>query len=159
MIVGYFAAEKSESVLFVAAGALAVAASIWLWAGASAHRGMAFPLAAVALIQLAVGASVYLRTDGQVAALAAELERDPAAAAGRELARMERVNANFQIYKYVEIALLAGGIALSFAAGRRELWFGVACGLIAQASLMLLFDLFAERRAALYVEALRRLGA
>jgi hypothetical protein len=157
---GYFAAEKAESVLFVAAGALAIAASIWLVAVASAYRAMAAPLALVALIQLAVGASVYLRTDGQVAALERSLApgsptRDAAAQAER--ARMAKVYSNFQIYKYVEIALFAAGAALALFAGRRDLGFSVGAGLIAQSSLMLLFDLFAERRAERYLEALARL--
>jgi len=156
----YFAAEKAESVLFVAAGALAIAASIWLVASASAYRGMAAPLALIALIQVGVGASVYARTDGQVAALESSLHdgapnRDAAVRAER--ARMSRVLSNFQTYKYIELALFAAGVALALFA-RRDFVFSVGAGLIAQSSLMLLLDLFAERRADRYLEFLTRLS-
>jgi hypothetical protein len=83
---------------------------------------MAWPLAAVAAIQLAVGGTVLLRTDRQVAALEARLAADPAGFRDLEAARMERVMAGFRLYKTVEIALLAAGIALCLAFPRRESW-------------------------------------
>jgi hypothetical protein len=58
---------------------------------------MAYPLAAVALIQLAVGGAVYLRTDGQVAALREQLASAPAEYQAEELQRMEKVAAWFKI--------------------------------------------------------------
>jgi len=58
-----FSAEKQESVLFVVVAILAVAASVWLWRRGARYRAMAYPMAAIALIQLTVGCSVWERTD------------------------------------------------------------------------------------------------
>ncbi len=93
-LAAYFSAEKNESLLFVLAGVAALVASVWMWKTGSAHRGMGYPLVAVGLVQLVVGRSVYLRTDGQVAALAAQRAREPAAFQTAELARMETVEKN-----------------------------------------------------------------
>ena len=65
----YFLAEKRESLFFMAAGIAGLVASVYLFRSASPYRGMIGPLAVVAVIQLAVGAGVYFRTDGQVAGL------------------------------------------------------------------------------------------
>ncbi|MFP2912096.1 hypothetical protein ACLESD_45160 [Pyxidicoccus sp. 3LFB2] len=151
----YFAEEKAESALFVIAGVLALAASLWLWRTGSSYRAMAFPLVAVAFIQLAVGGSVYLRTDGQVAALTAQLVQAPAAFQVAELARMDVVMRNFTLYKLIELVLLAAGIAMTYAFRHREALYAVGLGLVIQAGVMLVADLFAEKRGDTYLAALR----
>ncbi len=147
-MVGYFLAEKHESALFVIIGLAAAALSIWLWR--SPHRGMVYPLVAIALIQIAVGGSVYLRTDAQIASLSAQFKNEPEGFVAAETARMNVVVTNFKIYKSIEIALLVAGIVMSFVVGRREPWLSLAAGLIIQSAIMLTLDLFAEQRAALY---------
>ncbi len=154
----YFAEEKAESALFVLAGVLALAASLWLWRTGSGYRAMAFPLVAVALIHLGVGGSVYLRTDGQVAALTAQLTQAPAAFQAAELARMDVVMRNFTVYKLVELALLAAGIAMTYAFRHREALYAVGLGLVIQAGVTLVADLFAEKRGDTYLTALRSLS-
>jgi hypothetical protein len=158
VLLRYFAAEKQESLLFVAAGVAALAISAFLLRGGGPYRGMILPLAAVALIQLGVGGSVYLRTDRQVAGLSAQLERVPAVYRSEETARMEKVLSGFRLYKTVEIALLAAGIGLALLFPRRDLPYSAGIGLVSQASLMLVLDLFAERRAREYLDALAGLA-
>ena len=51
-MVEYFAAEKQESLLFVAVGILVIGVAIWLWMNGYRLRFMAFPLAAIALIHI-----------------------------------------------------------------------------------------------------------
>jgi hypothetical protein len=150
-LVGYFAAEKSEAGLFMAVGIAAVAASAWLWLGGSAYKAMAYPLIAIAAIQLVVGATVFFRTDAQVAALQAQYGADRAAFKAAETPRMEAVVRNFRLYKGIEIALLATGILLTFLLRHSDAWYAVGIGLIIQSSLMLVLDLFAERRADEYL--------
>ena len=155
----YFRAEKFEAAFYFAAGLLAIALSAWLWRTASPYRGAAIPLVLVALIQLAVGGSVFARTDRQSATLSQQLAASAATYRAAELARMEKVMTGFATYKVIEIALLLAGIALSCWPGaRRTLWEGVSIGLVGQASLMLLLDLIAERRARDYVAAILTLG-
>jgi len=148
-MIRYFVAEKRESALFVLVGLAAIALSVWLWR--TPHRGMVYPLVAVALIQIAVGGGVYLRTDAQIAALSARYQRDADGFRAAEITRMNAVMGNFRLYKSVEIALLVVGIALSFVLGRREPWLSLAAGLIIQSAIMLTLDLFAEQRGASYL--------
>ncbi|MBZ4418716.1 hypothetical protein [Myxococcus sp. RHSTA-1-4] len=154
----YFAEEKAESLLFVLAGVVALAASVWLWRTGSSYRAMAFPLVAVALIHLVVGGSVYLRTDVQVAALTAQLAQAPAAFQSAELARMGVVMRNFALYKLIELGLLAAGIAMTYAFRHREALYAVGIGLVIQAGVTLVADLFAEKRGDTYLAAVRSLS-
>lgn len=158
LLIRYFAAEKQEGLLFVAVGVAALVVSAFLLRGGGPYRGMALPLAAVALIQLGVGGGVWLRTDRQVADLSARLDRESAAYRVAETARMEKVMSGFRLYKAVEIALLAAGIGLALLFPSRDVLYSAGIGLVAQAALMLVLDLFAERRAREYLDALARLA-
>jgi hypothetical protein len=156
-IITYFSAEKRESLLFLMAGAAAIAASVYLWTTGSPHRAMAWPLTAVALIQIVVGWTVYARTDGQTKDLHTLLAKDKAAYVAAEVPRMATVRKSFRVYKAIEIALLAAGLAGAFFLKDRVALHAVGVGLALQAGLMLIFDLYAESRAAVYVEQIRRL--
>jgi hypothetical protein len=158
-MVRYFSEEKAESWLFILVGVVALGASVWLLRTGSAYRGMAYPLIAVGLIQLVVGGSVAFRTDAQVAALTAQLASSPSAFQLAEVPRMEVVMRNFALYKGIELALLLVGVALTYAFRQKELVYGIGVGLVMQASLMLVLDLFAERRGDEYLSALRTLPA
>lgn len=156
-VIRYFSGEKRESVLFIAAGVIAIAASlVLLWQG-SPLRGMAYPLIAIALIQLVVGGTVFARTDAQARALHRRLQSDPRDYAAAELPRMEKVQRSFQIYKVIEIVLLAAGVAGMFLLRERQTLHGVSQGLALQAALMLAFDLAAERRADIYINEIQTL--
>jgi len=63
---------------------------------------------------------------------------------------------SLQIIKIVELALFAAGVAMTYAMRSGGFAFGV--GLVAQSSLMLVFDLFAEARAEPYLRALQGLA-
>jgi len=158
-MVRYFSEEKAESWLFILVGVVALGASVWLLRTGSSYRGMAYPLIAVGLIQIVVGGSVAFRTDAQVAALTAQLASSPSAFQLAEVPRMEVVMRNFALYKGVEIALLLVGVALTYAFRQKELVYGIGVGLVMQASLMLVLDLFAERRGDEYLSAIRALPA
>jgi hypothetical protein len=156
-LLSYFEAEKQESLLFLGVGVAAIGVSIYLLATAHAYRGMSYPLIAVGLIQIAVGGTVFFRTDAQIAALTAQVASEPLAYQAAEQARMKKVSASFELYKVIEIALLAGGIGLTYLFSRNPRLYAVGIGLILQASLMLILDLFAERRADRYVEQIAAL--
>ena len=161
----YFRAERDEAIVFVAVGVLAIAAAAWLWTRVPRWRGAALPLAAIAAIQLVVGATVWQRTDAQVAALTARFAADRAAFKREEGARMLAVNRNFRIYKGIEVALIVVAVALllasrrrgSAADGRRAFWRAFGAGLALQAGLMLTLDLFAEARGAAYAARIESL--
>jgi hypothetical protein len=150
----YFGAEKSEALLFIAVGVAALTLSVVLWRRRSRLRGMIIPLVAIAAIQLVVGTTVYSRTEAQVASLQSQWQAAPTEFKAAEMSRMKAVMRNFEIYKIVEIALLASGLALVVALQRREFWFAFGLGLTLQSGFMLALDFFAERRGHDYLRVL-----
>lgn len=150
----YFAAEKQESLIFIAVGLLAMGISVWLWMNGHRLKSMAYPLVAIALMQIAVGASVYLRTDTQLSTLSAQLNANPATLKAEETTRMQTVMNNFSIYKAVEMVLLIVGVGMIAWLQRHDMAAGIGVGLVLQAAFTLTLDLFAEARGADYVSAL-----
>lgn len=151
----YFTAEKQESLLFMLVGAFAIAVAIWLWLNGHRLKSIAYPLIAIALIQLVVGSSVYFRTDNQLAQLRDKLATAPAATTQAELTRMNVVMQGFSLYKTIEIALLIVGAGLLALMQRSDFAAGIGAGLVVQSAFMLCLDMFAEARGQDYVKALR----
>jgi hypothetical protein len=151
----YFTAEKQESLLFVLVGLLAIGVAAWLWMNGHRLRSMAYPLVAVALMQIMVGASVYMRTDNQLAALEQQFSSSPAEFKAQETQRMDVVMRNFSIYKKVEMALLILGLLLIAFAQKFDLATGIGVGLLMQAAFTLCLDMFAEARGNDYLAAVR----
>lgn len=153
----YFAEELKESWVFVLAALLALAAGAWLWKTQSAFKHALWPLAAVALIQLAVGGTLIVRTPAQAASVEAALAAPGAAARDAEVLRVAKVLDAFRFYKLFEIALLLTAIGLALFMPHHAVARGVALGLLLQSAFMLAADLVAEHRAETYLDALRRL--
>jgi hypothetical protein len=99
-----------------------------------------------------VGYAVYARTDKQKQELLQTFESDPMQYKKVELPRMETVNKNFIVYRWVEIGL--AGVALVLIMVNRDnfenFWIGFGIGLLMQSLLMLAADYFAEKRAVEY---------
>lgn len=150
----YFAAEKQESLIFIAVGLLAIGISVWLWMNGHRLKSMAYPLVAIALMQMVVGASVYLRTDTQLSTLSAQLKVNPAALKVEETTRMQTVMKNFSIYKAVEMVLLIVGVGMIAFLQRHDMAAGIGVGLVLQAAFTLTLDIFAEARGADYLSAI-----
>ena len=150
----YFTAEKQESLLFMLVGAFAIAVAIWLWLNGHRLKSIAYPLIAIALIQLVVGSSVYFRTDNQLAQLRDKLATAPAATTQAELTRMNVVMQGFSLYKTIEIALLIVGAGLLALMQRSDFAAGIGAGLVVQSAFMLCLDMFAEARGQDYVKTL-----
>ena len=159
----YFSAEKAESLIFVLVGIIAIIVALVgiFYLKKPIWTGMAIPLILIALIQITVGASVYLRTDRQVKTLINMYKDLPQKYVKEELNRMRIVNRNFDIYKYIEIALLVLGLGLIlwelFLANDKPFWLGIGIGLALQSSIMLVADFFAETRADVYTAQLMEL--
>lgn len=154
----YFGAEKQESLIFVAVGLVAVGISIWLWMNGHRLKSMAYPLVVIALMQMVVGGSVYLRTDTQLSTLSAQLVANPAALKTEETTRMQTVMKNFSIYKAVEMVLLIVGVGMIAFLQRHDIAAGLGVGLVLQAAFTLTLDIFAEARGADYLSAIRSLA-
>lgn len=154
----YFDAEKQESVIFILVGLLAMGLSLWLWVNGHRLKSMAYPLVVIALMQIVVGGTVYLRTDSQVSTLSAQLEVNPAALKAEETARMETVMKNFSIYKSIEMLLLIMGVGMIAFFQRHDVAAGIGVGLVLQAAFTLTLDIFAETRGADYLFVVQRIA-
>ncbi len=111
----------------------------------------------VALIQISVGLGVGLRTPKQAEDLEAQFTTAPALFRQVEIPRMEAVMKYFRLYKMVEIALAIIGLLLTYLLHEMMFWYAFGIGLLAQAGIVLVLDLLAERRGEMYLNAIRAL--
>ena len=157
MIETYFNAERIEGLLFILVGVAAVAVAVWGWRQDPFWRGAAWPLIAVALIQLSVGASVGLRSAKDSLRVQHIVAQERGHIASEEIPRMQAVMKSFATNRRIEIALLIVGLLAVLLASRGGAGQGAGAGLAVQAGLVLLLDLFAERRGQAYMAWLQSL--
>ncbi len=157
----YFRGEKTEALFFIATTGLALV--VFGLTALKAERGgyawgVAVPSILYGLVLIAVGATVGLRTNHQVAELAQSFQQSPAAMVQKELPRMEKVNATFHATYYVLGIVAAAGLLIHYLGGP-EWGRGLGATLILLGAIGLLIDGFAERRAQPYTAALQQLDA
>jgi phosphate/sulfate permease len=155
-VVKYFQEEKQGSIIFLIVGLFAILGGIYVCfvVKKTFMQGLAIPLIVVGLIQLTVGATIFLRSDQDVLRVQQMLETSPSQIAKEEVPRMQKVTSNFSIYRLIEIVLILLGIILMFGFGESDFRKGIGLGLFIQASLMLVLDFFAERRGLHYFDYL-----
>lgn len=155
----YFQAERAESFVFLGVGLTALALAAWflLFRQEALLRGAAFPLALVALIEIAVGWTIMTRSPQDIVRVNQMLREAPGRIQTEEIPRMEGVMRNFVILRWVEIALLAAGLLMVILLKDQPFWRGAGMGLAIQALAMLAADYFAEARGHVYLDALRNL--
>lgn len=156
----YFQAEKKESLFFILAGLLAIgmAAYFLLKAKPAFYTGMSYPLVGIALIELVVGVSVFLRSPKDIERVQHMLQYNKPKIASEEIPRMELVMKKFKRYKQIEIALMITGLALFLYFPAGHILAGTGLGLLLQAGLMLLLDFFAEQRGEAYLAFLQSIN-
>ncbi len=156
----YLGAERTESKLFVGVGALSLLGGAVALAATDSPmlQGASLPVMGVGLIQLAVGGSVWWRTEAQMGALRTAILTTPGQYVADETRRMKQVNDNFVIYRWTELSLLGAGVAMGATGHALDEDFvtGLGLGLAVQSALMLGLDYFAERRGHTYA---RQVGA
>jgi hypothetical protein len=155
----YFIAEKSESLIFLILGLLAISISIYFYSYLKTNyfRGAAIPLLLIGLMQSIAGYTVYSRSDRQRIEMVYAYDMDPAKLKSEELPRMKKVNQHFVIYRWLEIFFVVVGLILIFLFRNepgRAFWFGLGTTFAIQAAIMLLADHFAEKRAGSYTRHL-----
>lgn len=155
----YFRGERHLGFGLVALGALFIGIALWV------SRTQTGPFAWALLVPLAlVGVGVGIgggafahKSEVQLTTLTAELSAHPAALVAAETARMEKVNANWPRLKLTwgVVTLVALGLILGV---KREWSSGLGLALMLLMTALFFIDVFAERRAAPYTEALARAG-
>jgi hypothetical protein len=153
----YFNAEKSESLLFVVVGLLAILLSAYFFIKIKQpfYSGMAYSLVAIAIIQLIVGSSVYFRSPKDIARVNQIMQTDTAKIQTEEIPRVELIMKKFVLYRWFEIACMLVGMLMFFYFQPLTMLKGLGLGLAIQASFMLLLDYFAESRGKVYLDYLQ----
>ena len=157
----YFIAEKHESLLFLALGLAAVLLSLIFYFGVKTNmgRGAAIPLLLFGLIQAVAGYSVYQRSDDQRINQVYAYDMNPGRLKIQELARMGKVNRNFNIYRRIEVGALAAGILLILIFRNnpsKYFWVGLGIALSIMAVELFTADFIAAKRALVYTGLLER---
>jgi hypothetical protein len=150
----YFNGEKNAGLLLAGAAFAVLLLGVIIFRATPDLRSFAITLAVVALAELALGAGLYLRTGPQVSGLSRQLASDQVAFLQTESARMARVQRNFVVIEYVELALIVVAALVAVMYKARTAVSGIALGMLIHASLLLAFDLIAERRGGVYVASL-----
>ena len=151
----YFRGERNFGIGMAALGVVMMAAALWIWR-AQAAPFMWWLLTPFALVGLgAAGGGVFfaIKTEAQVARLAAQLEQSPAATVRAETARMTKVNANWPRLKLGWGVLTLAALVLLLVV-KREWSSGLGLALMALATILFFVDVLAERRALPYTAAL-----
>ena len=156
-ITNYFNAEKNESLLFILVGITTISLGLYflLKLKTAFFCGMAYPLIAVAVIQITVGAIVYFRSPADIKRVSEMIQSDKTRIQSEEIPRMRVVMKNFVLYRNIELALILIGVALYFYFPASTLFRGLGLGLFLQAAFMLGLDYFAESRGKVYLEFLQ----
>jgi len=157
-LLAYFNGEKNSGLLLTGLGVIGIAAAALFSQPRWGLRSFAVTLAIFALVEIALGIGLYVRTGPQVTGLLAQLGSDAARFFSDEGARMARVQRNFVVVQYVEVAVITIGAIVAVAQKGRFWHSGIALGFVINAALLLAFDLVAERRGAGYVAAIEARG-
>ena len=149
----YFNAERAESVVFIVAALLALAASVWclLVLKQSFYFGMAISLATIAALQLIVGVTIYQRSPQDTARVQQMIQLEPDRLQTQEVPRMRVVMRNFKIYLGVELTLLILSLFALTLITPGSLAQGLALGMALQAAFTAVLDLIATLRGGAYL--------
>lgn len=151
----YFRGERQIGVTLAVVGVGLVAGAVWVirTQTGSFVWGLAGPLVIVGLAFGGGGAFLAIRTDKQVAALEAQMEKDASVVYATELPRMAKVNANWPRIKIAWTVSIVIALGLLMAVDRD--WAkGLGLALLAICTILFFTDVFAERRAIIYTRAL-----
>ena len=149
----YFAGETRAAWFAMGLG-LASLAGGGLLASRSQNfsRGLGYPLLILGLLEVSVGAGLYLRTGPQVENLEKQIVDDPRGYKTLEAERMRKVNSRWLIINIIEALVFSAGTGTAVIASKNnnDLFTGVGISVATQAVILFVFDHFAEARALIY---------
>ena len=156
----YFIAEKNESILFIIIGVATIVLAVifFFFIKTNWHKGAAIPFFIVGIMHLGVGYTVYKLSDAHRQQNVYAYDMNPSALKTKEILRMEKVNTDFVILRYIEIILLIFGLGVFFYFKNVEtktFWVGLGFALAIEATLSLGADYFAQGRAQTYTNGLK----
>jgi hypothetical protein len=148
----YFDGEKYAGLFLAGVGVAQIVAALVLLR----LRSFAVTLIVLSLAEIALGVGLYLRTGPQVNRLVVQLGSDAERFYSDEGPRMARVQRNFVIVQYVELAIIIVTAIIAVTQKGRPGLTGIGLALLINAAILLTFDLLAERRGAAYLSTIER---
>lgn len=158
-IENYFIAQKSESLLFIIIGMIAILTScVFFFAlKTNVYKGMAISLLLFGLIQLSVGYSVYQSCDANRKKNTYSYDLNPSDLKNREIPRLEKMISNYVTFRRIGIILILSALVMVFmlrSNPERTFWYGMGIGLAIQTAILLGGGHFAQERAKSYLKGL-----
>jgi len=155
----YFNSELTESLIFILVGIAAIAVSLFFLFAlrASFYNGISASFVLIAVIQIIVGSTVFIRTPKDISRVESYIKQEPQKIETEEIPRMNDVMKSFIMIRWIEIILILAGIILFFIMKNNLFIKGIGFGLTIQAAVSLLLDYFAEQRGFVYLEHLKSL--
>jgi hypothetical protein len=156
----YFRGEKLLAWGFLVLGVAILGFSIWVLRSQTGgfRLGLAIPLALVGVLMIVAGPLFARHNDRLAHDIEQRVANDPVEVAKGEGERMDRVNANWPRAKWswAVIALLAMGLVLFV---KHDWAHGLGLALLLLTTMLFFVDVFGERRAVPYTEALAKIRA
>jgi hypothetical protein len=156
----YFRGEKLLAWGLLGLGLVMLGFAIWVLRSqvGGFRLGLAIPLALVGVLMSVAGPLFAAHNDRLAHDIEQRVAADPAALVQDEGERMAKVNANWPRAKasWAVIALLSIGVILFV---QRDWAVGLALALLLFTTMLMFVDVFGERRAVPYTEALSKLRA
>jgi hypothetical protein len=150
-ITTYFNGEKGAGMWAAPLGIALAALATWVFFRDATYKHTAWPLWLAGLAAGAIGIVLILKSDGQAQGVIDQIGN--ATAMATETARMERVVRNFTMLKILWCVLFVGSASATFVFDRPTV-HAVAVGVAVIAAGGLLFDMVADARARVYLQAL-----
>ena len=150
-LTSYFEGEKNGGLLIAAIGAVALIGAVVLFPERLGLRAFAITLGVCALVEIAVGAGLYLKTGPQLTRLLAQLASNATELYASEIPRMMKVQRNFVVLEYLWLSAVVLSAATAVVRKAHSTASGIALGVLVQVSIFLAFDMIAERRGAAYL--------
>jgi hypothetical protein len=155
-LTAYFEGEKNAGLVLAALGMIALVSAALMFPERFGLRALGATLAVFALLELTIGLGLYFKTGPQVEKLEAQLAADPKAFTEVEKPRMEAVQRNFRVLELTWLGLIAISAPAAFFFKEHTIISGIALGVLMNVTVVLTFDIIAERRGAIYLEAINQ---
>lgn len=147
----YFDAERKAGLLFVILGLVAVGVAVASCYSGPFWHGAGYSLVVLALIQIVVGLTVWIRSPKDIARVEHMLVYAPERIVQEEIPRVKAVLNGLSISRRTEIILFVMAVFLLGLAAHSSVLEGFGAGVAWQVAMILLLDYFSEKRANIYL--------
>lgn len=163
----YFIEERQASLFMLVVGVITIILAVifycFIKSNPSLYKGAAVLLLAFGLLETIGGYMIYSRSDKQRKDVSYNTGMEPVRyIKTEELPRMKKVMKNFELLKWIEVAVGITGLILIFVYKTnptKTFWYGFGLALFIEAALLFGFDMMAANRGKIYKASLEKIIA